>query len=434
MGELEQQIKLVKEALSFSPNNVPLMKHLVQLLLQAGQEDEALDYLKKLVEETRDEEILLQVARLYYQRGELDEGEDFLNRVKPSPEKSLLLAKYAFSKNDFQHAYNLYEQAVEQNTELADPDFFEELQEHNIKRKARLRVYDTQSGTWDDIVEQPGLTFADVGGLDELKESIKLNIIYPFQHPELYRAYGKKLGGGILLYGPPGCGKTYIARATAGESHANFISISLTDVLDMYIGNSEKNLHEIFELARRKAPSVIFIDEIDALGASRQQINYHGRTLVNQLLSELDGIKSDNEGILLLGATNTPWYLDPALKRPGRFDRILFVPPPDLKARMEIFKIYLKEKPMVNIDFMKLAKKTEKYSGADIRGVCDYSSEIAFQSAMKTRKMVPITMDHLLEAIKKVKPSTIEWLSTAKNYATYSNETGMYDAILNYLK
>ena len=136
------------------------------------------------------------------------------------------------------------------------------------------------------------------------------------------------------MYGPPGCGKTMIARATAGEVNARFINVSLNDILDMWMGNSEKNLHAIFEEARNNAPCVLFFDEIDALGASRSDMKQSsGRHLINQFLQELDGIGNNNDGVLVLGATNTPWNVDPAFRRPGRFDRIIFVPPPDQEAR-----------------------------------------------------------------------------------------------------
>lgn len=432
MNDLEKQIQLVKEALAFSPDNTPLLNHLSQLLLQNGQEEEAMGILEKIAESSGDEEVILKLAQLYYQRGNLDEAEEFLDGLSQSPGKLMLLSKVFYGKEDYQKAYDLYQQAVEEDSQIEDPDYLKELTAHSVKGKARLRVLDTRTGVWDDIVERPRISFDDVGGLEELKESIKANIIYPFQNPELYKAYGKKIGGGILLYGPPGCGKTFIARATAGTTQANFINIALNDILDMYIGNSEKNLHEIFELARRKGPSVIFIDEIDALGASRQQVSYHGRTLINQFLSELDGIHSDNEGILILGATNTPWHLDSALKRPGRFDRILFVPPPDLKARIEILRLNLKDRPTADIDYMKIAKKTEKYSGADLKALCDLASEKVFQAAIKTGKPIPISTGDLLDALKKMRPSTLEWLSTAKNYATYSNDSGLYDDVLDY--
>jgi len=183
------------------------------------------------------------------------------------------------------------------------------------------------------------ITFADVGGMEDVKEQIRLKIIHPFQHPELYAAYGKRAGGGVLLYGAPGCGKTHIARATAGELGSSFLWIGLEDVLSMVFSESEQNLHELFEQARRSAPCVVFFDEVDALGARRSDLRTSpGRQLINQFLAELDGVATENEGILFLAATNAPWHVDDAFRRPGRFDRVVFVPPPDRDARREKVK------------------------------------------------------------------------------------------------
>ncbi|MGH2509943.1 MAG: ATP-binding protein, partial [Ktedonobacteraceae bacterium] len=221
----------------------------------------------------------------------------------------------------------------------------------------------------------------------------------------------------------------------AGECNARFINIAINDILDMWIGNSEKNLHKLFELARRHTPAILFIDELDAIGGSRQQMrSQHGRILTNQLLSEMDGIASENSELLILGATNSPWFVDSALRRPGRFDRILFVPPPDLEARAEILQLHLAGRPTGQIDALRIAKGMEKFSGADIQAVCEVAADAVIQEVMKTGQMRAILTNDLLVALKKVKPSTLEWISTAKNYATYSNEAGAYDDILDFFK
>ena len=165
----------------------------------------------------------------------------------------------------------------------------------------------------------PMITFQDVGGMEALKEQIRLKILYPFIRPELYAAYGKKTGGGILLYGPPGCGKTYLARATAGEMGASFYPIELSDILSRYVGETERQMHDIFETARANAPSVIFIDEVDALGAKRGELAGWLRSHVTQLLTEMDGLSSQNQDMLILGATNEPWNVDLGLPSPGTF-------------------------------------------------------------------------------------------------------------------
>ncbi len=250
----------------------------------------------------------------------------------------------------------------------------------------------------------------------------------------MYAAYGKSIGGGILMYGPPGCGKTHLARATAGEINSSFLSVGINEILDMWIGGSEKRLHEIFEQARRNTPCVLFFDEVDALGASRSDMRQSaGRHLINQFLSELDGVEYNNDGVLILGATNAPWHLDSAFRRPGRFDRILFVPPPDVEARAGILRIICQGKPTQNVDHEHIAKRAKDFSGADLKAVIDKAVETKLQKAMKTGVPEPLTTKDLTAAVKQVRPSTKEWFSTARNYALYSNEGGMYDDIRKFL-
>jgi SpoVK/Ycf46/Vps4 family AAA+-type ATPase len=271
--------------------------------------------------------------------------------------------------------------------------------------------------------------------MEQLKEEIQLKIIHPLAHPELYKAYGKPIGGGILMYGPPGCGKTHLARATAGEIKAGFIAVGINDVLDMWIGNSERNLHELFESARRNRPCVLFFDEVDALGASRSDMRHHaGRQLINQFLAEMDGVKASNEGVLILAATNAPWHLDSAFRRPGRFDRILFVPPPDGVARAAILRLQCHGKPSEDIDFDHLGKRTDNFSGADLKAVIDVAVEGKLREAMKTGIPKPLTTRDLAAAAATLKPTTREWFATARNYALYSNQGGIYDDILQFLK
>ncbi|MCA9409167.1 MAG: ATP-binding protein, partial [Candidatus Omnitrophica bacterium] len=270
---------------------------------------------------------------------------------------------------------------------------------------------------------------------ENIKEEIKLKIIYPNQNPDIYKAYGKKSGGGVLLYGPPGCGKTLVSRATAGEIKSNFISIGLHQVLDMYIGNSEKNLHEIFELARANSPSVLFIDEIDALAANRTDLRHSAsRTLINQFLAEMDGDINSNEGVLILGATNAPWYIDAAFRRPGRFDRIIFVPTPDEMAKQEIIKVLSKSRPVEKLDINSIARKTKDFSGADLKALFDLATEASLKKAMKENRVIPITTDDLIKQAKSIVPSSKAWFEIAKNYALFSNQSGLYDPILDFLK
>jgi SpoVK/Ycf46/Vps4 family AAA+-type ATPase len=284
-------------------------------------------------------------------------------------------------------------------------------------------------------IERPKLTFRDVGGMDAVKEEIGMKIIYPLQHPEMFKAYGKSIGGGILMYGPPGCGKTYLARATAGEIKASFIAIGIHDVLEMWVGNSERNLHVIFEQARRNRPCVLFFDEVDALGGRRADMQGGtGRNVINLFLSEMDGVNGNNDGVLVLAATNAPWHVDSAFRRPGRFDRVLFVPPPDQAGRVAILQLHCRDKPAEQLDFDQLAKKTDGFSGADLKAVVDQAVEAKLREAFKSGRPLPLTTKDMLAASKSLKPSTREWFSTARNYALYSNQGGTYDDVLKYLK
>jgi SpoVK/Ycf46/Vps4 family AAA+-type ATPase len=284
-------------------------------------------------------------------------------------------------------------------------------------------------------VEEGRITLKDVGGLKAVKERLEAAFLAPMRNPELRRLYGKGMRGGLMLYGPPGCGKTFIAKAVAGELGAKFISVTLSDVLDMYIGQSERNLHEVFELARRNAPCVVFLDEVDALGQKRSQLRSSAmRGTVNQLLVELDDVRDSNDGVFVLAATNHPWDVDTALKRPGRFDRTLLVLPPDNEARQVILRYHLRDRHADGIDIAKLAKRTEGYSGADLAHACDVAAEKALLDSVRTGRTRMIGAKDLEEALKEVKPSTGPWFAAARNVAMFANEGGQYDDLLAYLK
>jgi AAA+ superfamily predicted ATPase len=288
---------------------------------------------------------------------------------------------------------------------------------------------------WD--VESAGtVRLADVGGMAEVKQRLEAAFLAPLRNPELRRLYGKSMRGGLLLYGPPGCGKTFVARAVAGELGAKFMAVGLSDVLDMWIGASERNLHELFETARRNAPCVLFLDELDALGAKRSGMRHSGlRNSVNQLLSELDGVDAEaNEGVFVLAATNHPWDVDTALRRPGRLDRTLLVLPPDEPAREAILRYHLRDRPVAGVELGAVVRRTDGYSGADLQHVCETAAERALMDSVASGSPRMIGTPDLLEAVRQVKPSTGPWFETARNVATFANESGTYDDLLAYLK
>lgn len=277
--------------------------------------------------------------------------------------------------------------------------------------------------------------FEDVGGMTALKKSLRLHIVEPFLRPSLFARFKKDGGGGILLYGPPGCGKTMIARAIASECNASFLSVGISDVLNMWMGESERNLAQLFEKARAQKPCVLFFDELDALAFSRSKArSEHSRTIVNEFLAQLDGLERNNRDVLFLGATNMPWDVDAAMKRPGRFSRQIFVPPPDLEARCHIIAAKLRDVPTEGIDVEALAKATEQFSGADIDGLIDLAKESAIHDIIAGNQERAINAADFNFALDECQPSTIEWLKTARNLVRYAGSDTSYRDVEKYLK
>src|SRR5438067_424922 len=282
---------------------------------------------------------------------------------------------------------------------------------------------------------QAGQPLADVAGMTEVKQRLEAAFLAPMRNPDLRRLYGKSLRGGLLLYGPPGCGKTFIARAVAGELGARFIAVSFADIIDMFVGQSERNIHELFEIARRNAPCVLFLDEVDAIGQKRSQLrNTPMRSAVNQLLLELDDISGNNDGVFLLAATNHPWDVDSALRRPGRFDRTLLVLPPDSAAREGVFRYHLRDRPVAGVNLGKLAKLTDGYSGADIAHICETAAERALMDSVRLGEPRMCGSPDQEDDICEIKPSLNAWFDTARNVALFANEGGTYDDLAAYLR
>jgi transitional endoplasmic reticulum ATPase len=449
MPTADDTIRALREALRVSPDNLPLRQHLAETLLGVGRgEDAEVEFRAGLARAPDSIDFKLGLAHAYYQQGKQSHAlviiEDLVKRDGTPGRAFLLHARLLLAAGDAAFAATEYKAALAADPALADPELSERLGvdprdpgfEEDDEFGGRVPLARTEAGESPLVeVERPKIDFKDVGGMEDLKEQIRMKIIYPLEHAEMFAAYGKAIGGGILMYGPPGCGKTHLARATAGEIKASFLAIGISDVLDMWLGSSERNLHGVFEQARAKKPCVLFFDEVDALGASRSDMRQSaGRQLINQFLAELDGIHSSNDGLLILAATNAPWHLDSAFRRPGRFDRVLFVPPPDTAARAAILRIQCRGKPVKDVDFDHLGKKTDGFSGADLKAVVDVAIEAKLTAALKSGVPEPLTTRDLAAAAKTLRPTTKEWFSTARNYALYSNQGGMYDEILKYLK
>ena len=269
--------------------------------------------------------------------------------------------------------------------------------------EAALRVIQP-SALREFYVEVPEVHWEDVGGLEDVKQKLKEAVEWPLKHPEYFQNMGITPVKGILLYGPPGTGKTLLAKVVATESEANFISVKGPEVLNKWVGESERAIRDIFRKARQSAPCVIFFDELDAIAPVRGQSFDSGVTerIVNQLLSEMDGI-SPLKNVVVMGATNRADILDPALLRPGRFDEVIYVPPPDAKSRLEVIKIHVKRVPLAeDVDLEKLANLTEGYTGADIYALVRQSAIIRLRKEGKPGK---VTMEDFMQALNEVKPS-----------------------------
>ncbi|GAB1264632.1 ATP-binding protein [Aurantivibrio infirmus] len=354
-------------------------------------------------------------------------------------DQEILLVDILLAENQDQQAREIYRRIVKEKPSLKRADLENFFSGEAIDSKPKLRV--VEKIDFSEVVEltrykQPTTTFSDVVGLDIIKKQISKKIILPFQKPSLFQKFKKKVGGGVVLFGPPGCGKTLLARATAGECKASFYNIEIADVLDMYIGESEQKLRAIFEKARAETPSVLFFDELEALAGKREHTrNSSISNTISQFLTELDGFSQNNEGVLVLASTNVPWSIDPAFLRPGRFDRMFFVPPPDQRARQSILVHHMKGRPCEdNIDFKMLASKTSGYSGADLANLVEMAADEAIDESIENEQEVLIGMRHFKQSVQDSQATTSEWLTTARNYARYANDGGRYNDVIEFLK
>lgn len=440
----DQTLDSLKAALAASPGNVALMAVVLKELVERDQADAARELLDGTeVGPLAEPSQRLAVATVYAHTGAPDEALSVLTDA--TGEELLLRARILVRQGQQQDAARAYAAALGKNPTLEDLDLRAaigaKVREVASGGASRLRVISNDDTDRSELTRllQPAaeaIDFSAVGGLDSVKKEIERRIILPFKKPSIFQRFKKRVGGGILLYGPPGCGKTMLARATAGECKAQFFNVAISDVLDMYIGESERKLHALFEKARTSAPAVLFFDELEALAGRREYTREQTSSkLVSQFLSEMDGFAQNNQGVLILGATNVPWAVDAAFRRAGRFDRVLFVPPPDREARLAILKSLLAERPAErDLSLEDIARRTSGFSGADLRNLIETASDEAIEHSLRDGREVPIGRDHLTAALENIRPTTSEWLSTARNYARYANESGQYDDVLAFLK
>ena len=260
------------------------------------------------------------------------------------------------------------------------------------------------SGLREIYIEVPEVKWSDIGGLDEVKQQLREVVEWPLKYPESFKRLGIEPPKGVLLYGPPGCGKTLLAKAVATESGANFIAVKGPEIMSKWVGESERAVREIFKKARIYAPSVVFLDEIDSIAPIRGVLEdtHVTERVVSQLLTELDSIEK-LRNVAVIAATNRPDLVDPALLRPGRFDRVIYVPPPDKRARLEILKVHTRKVPLANdVDLEKLAELTEGYSGADLEALVREAALIALRENLNTSV---VESRHFITALNTLKPS-----------------------------
>jgi transitional endoplasmic reticulum ATPase len=439
----EATLRSLLEALRATPDNAALRIAVIRGLSSTG-DARAAEHVGSLAPAAVSAADRAFVSGVLLRAGAIARALAFAEGVEPEVQLARARARYAHG--DQVAALAAYEAAVRANPTLEDRDLrallASQVRFHGGDGDGpRLRVVsndDTDRSEVDRLLHPPAppITFAAVGGLDEIKAQIEKRIILPFQKPALFARFKRKPGGGILLYGPPGCGKTLLARATAGQCNARFFHVAIEDVLDMWIGESERKLHALFEQARAATPAVMFFDELEALAGKREYSREATSSkLVSQFLSEMDGFVKNNAGVLILAATNVPWAIDPAFRRPGRFDRVLFVPPPGRTARAAILGILLAGRPTAgDIDPGVLAARTSGFSGADLENLVDTAADRAIAASLEAGAEVPIDQRHLSAALDELKPTTIEWLTTARNYARYANEGGQYDEVLDFLR
>jgi len=461
----------LRDALRDSPENVSLLLLFGRTCLDELRLDKARDAFERVLEIDPDhQDAQLGIAKVHFMEGDPSGAAVRIERVLQADPGDiaahLLLSRVLLSEGDRTRAVEHFDKAAQLDATMSDPALEKDL-ERTAKEARRAagpatpEVVTTDSffenESSGDAFEDPFLedvpfewrpetffapgdpertrvAFADVGGMEALKEEIRLKIIYPLQFPDLYKAYGRRTGGGILIYGPPGCGKTLMLRAVAGEVACNYFSVGLHEIFDPYWGSTERNLHQIFETVRAQAPCVLVFDELDSLAQDRRQVREtQMRNLVNQFLHELDGIRSENQRILVIGATNQPWNLDPAFRRPGRFDQTIFVPPPDDAARAQIIGLLARDKPISNLRPDVLVQATQGYSGADLKWIFDRAAELALSEVIHTGKPVPISMDRLLEVASSHHPTSGQWLEGARTHVAEMAPDGGFAEVRKFL-
>ncbi len=378
-----------------------------------------------------------------------------------SHDAPLLIGDILESKNDFLGARFWYEKSLSNNPDYAEAknrlEHIDSLIHMDSAKVPGAPTYGTgakkstgmQAATYGKegtVIEEgqikriafsePKTKFENVVGLEDVKKYLYENVVLAIQRPELFKKYGKKMGLGLILYGPPGTGKTLIVSAIGGEAKAKVLIARINQIVDMYTGNTEKNLHAVFEQARQNSPCIIMFDELDAMGTKRSGEGPQGgessamRLAVNQFLVEMNGLEENPEGIFVIGTTNQPWDIDPALKRSGRFGDAIYLKPPGYRARVALFKYETKNKPRGWLNYGRIARATMGYSGADITRIADKAAMRPLLHEFKTKSERKLNMSDVLAILKDKDTSGSsldEWYSMVKKDIISKTETQIVD-------
>jgi len=430
----DETLKALEESLRHSPRNVPLLRHMGDVLRRGGRvRDAERRYRQALRVVPDDDDLRLSLANCYLLRGRHSHAGVLLDllvqRPQPLPATFLLQARIRMHEGDVRGASSSFRRAIEGDPSLMDTEFAtrlgfaqartreaeeeeeeeedEEEYEEEYEDPLRQTVGPENHGT---NIELETLTsgFADVGGMQAIKSELSIKTVGPIQHPELFAAYGKAVGGSVFMFGPRGCGKATVSRAVAGEAHMGFIGVASHSVLEMWLGQSERNLHSVFQMARECRPCVLYFQEIDILlepGAAAAQRLHH------QFLTELSGSVDCNEGVLIVAATEAPWAVDPALV--AGFDQRLFVDAPDADERAAILEILMRGKPFESVDPAAIAARTVGFSAADLKRMLGLATEIRLREALDSGRPQPITGDDLFTAAAAMSGSVPGWFSEA---------------------
>jgi AAA+ superfamily predicted ATPase len=460
-------LSALQKAVELSADSAPLRRHYAEMLLNRGLAKEAEGHFRRAVElDDDDPEAKLGLARSLQSQHQHAAALFLVKQVirgSRRPARAYVLyARLLLELGSVERAVTEYRKAVHEDPEIQDPDLESRLglelarDEDDGPATADLRVPspDTaeiqilvESAPIPELPEMPAperpvgftealrelfsertrLTFQDVGGLESIKEEIRTILLHPLNNRDYYRAYEKPVGGRLLLYGPPGCGKTHLARAIAGEVLAPFLGVRLDDVMEVWKGESPRVVREIFQQARQQNPWVLLFDEVQEVGS--------GRAVTQELLKEMAADAATNDGLLILVATNAPWDADPALLHADRFDRVLFLAPPAEGDRVEILQVLCRSRPQHHLDFAVVATETEGFTSDDLRRLVNRAVETNLQLSLEEGRLSPLTTEDLLREAEKVSVvQSQEWLAVAREYLAKPPEAGdIYGDLRRYL-